>query len=152
MIRRAASLVALCVAAAACAPIADRAPVDGRGSSAIAAGEEGGRECFYPRQVTGFRNAPESEDGASRIWVDLRAGETFEFDLVGPCRELAFARTIGFDTGMGVGRVCSGLEVDLLVPDPNLGTQRCAVSRIRRLEPGEEGARAGAREQVGVSR
>ncbi|QIQ85300.1 DUF6491 family protein [Erythrobacter sp.] len=129
----------LAALAAACAPVEDTA------SSQLAAGEEGGRECFYPRNVTGFRNAPEGPDGSSRIYVDVRASDTFLFELFSPCRELTFARSIAFDTISGVGRVCSGLEVDLLVPDPNLGTQRCQVKMIRKLEPGEEGARAGAK-------
>ncbi|NBC89189.1 MAG: hypothetical protein GVX90_06840 [Alphaproteobacteria bacterium] len=136
------TLPAACCAAlvAACAPLEER------GSSAIPAGEEGGRECFYPRTVNAFRNAPEGPDGASRIYVDVRAGDTFLFELFSPCRELTFARSIAFDTGTGVGRVCSGLEVDLLVPDPDLGTRRCQVAMIRKLAPGEEGARAGAKE------
>lgn len=135
-------LAALCGAAFA----AGCAPVEERGSDALAAGEEGGRECFYPRNVTGFRNAPEGPDGSSRIYVDVRASDTFLFELFTPCRELTFARSIAFDTSTGVGRVCSGLEVALLVPDPNLGTQRCPVKMIRKLAPGEEGARAGATE------
>lgn len=136
------TLLAACCAAlvAACAPVGER------GSGTIPAGEEGGRECFYPRNVTGFRNAPEGPDGSSRIYVDVRASDTFVFELFSPCRELTFARSIAFDTTSGVGRVCSGLEVDLLVPDPDLGTRRCQVRMIRKLAPGEKGARAGAKE------
>ena len=135
------------VFAGCCAPlVAACAPVEERGSDALAAGEEGGRECFYPRNVTGFRNAPEGPDGSSRIYVDVRASDTFLFELFSPCRELTFARSIAFDTSTGVGRVCSGLEVDLLVPDPNLGTQRCQVKMLRKLAPGEEGTGAGAKE------
>ena len=124
-------------AAACCAAaIAACAPLEERGSSAIAADAEGERDCFFPRNVTGFRNAPEGPDGASRIYVDVRASDTFLFELFSRCGELAFARSIAFDTRAGVGRVCRGLEVDLIVRDPNLGPQRCQVKMIRRLAPG----------------
>lgn len=104
--------------------------------------EQGGRECFFPRQVNGFRNV-EGDD--ERILVDLRAGETFEFQLQRRCPELRFARSITFDQ-RNVGRICDGLDVDLIVPDPNLGPQRCPVTMIGRLGPDDEGARAGSRE------
>ncbi|MEQ8410202.1 MAG: DUF6491 family protein [Erythrobacter sp.] len=133
------------VAVLAALAVSACAPVEERGSSAIPAGEEGARECFYSRNVNAFRNAPEGPDGSSRIYVDVRAGDTFLFELFGPCRELTFARSIAFDTSTGVGRVCSGLEVALLVPDPNLGTRRCPVKMLRKLEPGEDGTRAGAK-------
>lgn len=104
--------------------------------------QQGGRECFYPRQVSGFRNI-EGDD--ERILVDARAGETFEFKLQRRCPELRFARSISFDQ-RNVGRICDGLDVDLIVPDPNLGPQRCPVTMVRRLGPDDEGARAGSRE------
>lgn len=108
--------------------------------------EQGGRQCFFARQVTGFRNIDE-EDGTesdTRILIDVRAGETFEFELLNRCPELRFARSIGFDQ-TGVGRICDGLDVDLIVPDTNLGPQRCRVTMVRKLEQGEPGTRAGSR-------
>ena len=104
--------------------------------------EEGGRQCFYARQVTGFRNVDDDDD---KILVDVRSSDTFEFQLMRRCPELRFARGISFKT-RGSGRICDGLDVDLLVPDPNLGPQSCPVTMIRKLDPGEEGARAGAKD------
>jgi hypothetical protein len=108
--------------------------------------ETGGRQCFFARQVTGFRNI-DNDDGTesdTRILVDVRAADTFEFELQHRCPELRFARSIAFDQ-TGVGRICDGLDVDLIVPDTNLGPQRCRVTMIRKLEPGEPGTRAGSR-------
>lgn len=116
--------------------------VDGAQSDEPTAREKGGRECFFPRQVNGFRNVEGDED---RILVDVRAGETFEFELQRRCPELRFARSITFDQ-RNVGRICDGLDVDLLVPDPQLGTQRCPVTMIGRLGPDDAGARAGSRD------
>ncbi len=112
-----------------------------------AAREQGGRQCFFARQVTGFRNIDEEGGGESdtRILVDVRAADTFEFELQRRCPELRFARSIAFDQ-TGVGRICNGLDVDLIVPDVNLGPQRCRVRMVRKLEPGEPGTRAGAKD------
>lgn len=116
--------------------------MDGAQQDEPTAREQGGRECFFPRQVNGFRNV-EGDD--ERILVDLRAGETFEFQLQRRCPELRFARSITFDQ-RNVGRICDGLDVDLIVPDPNLGPQRCPVTMIGRLGPDDAGARAGSRD------
>jgi len=143
-------LAALAVCAGGCAPIEEggdisyapagaAAPVSGETASAR---EQGGRECFFTRNVTGFRNV---EDDDKAVLVDVRAGETFLFELQNRCPNLRFARGIGFDQ-VGTGRICDGLDVDLIVPDPNLGPQICRVTMIRKLSSGEPGARAGARD------
>ena len=127
---------------ASCAPLAAQSASEEEAAEDTTAREEGGRQCFFARNVTGFRNV-EGDD--TKILVDVRASDTFEFELMNRCPELRFARSIAFDQ-TGIGRICDGLDVDLIVPDPNLGPQRCRVMMIRKLEPGEEGARAGAKE------
>lgn len=111
--------------------------------------EQGGRQCFFSRQVTGFRNIDEKDGSESdtRILVDVGGADTFEFQLQNRCPELRFARSIAFDQ-TGVGRICDGLDVDLIVPDTNLGPQRCRVTMVRKLAPGEPGARG--RKGVGL--
>lgn len=109
--------------------------------------EEGGRQCFYIEQVSGFRTAKD-EDGRrsdTRILVDVRASDTFELELMHRCPEVRWANDIGFRQ-TGSGRVCDGLDVDLIVPDSTLGPQRCPVVGVRKLAPGEPGARAGSRD------
>ncbi|EAQ27951.1 hypothetical protein NAP1_10168 [Erythrobacter sp. NAP1] len=108
--------------------------------------ERGGRECFYQRQITGYRTA--KDEGGKRsdtsILVDVRAGETFLVTFAQRCPDVRWAQTVRF-TRTGVGRICDGLDIDVIVPDVT-GPQRCTIQSIRRLTAGEPGARAGARE------
>lgn len=140
-------LLAPALASCGVATAQDGAAQDGAESSEPSAREVGGRQCFFARQVTGFRNVDEADgrESDTRILVDVRAGDTFEFELQQRCPELRFARAIAFDQ-TGVGRICDGLDVDLIVPDPNLGPQRCQVTMVRKLDPGEPGTRAGAKD------
>ncbi|MGB3808274.1 MAG: DUF6491 family protein [Erythrobacter sp.] len=139
----------LILSASACAPVesddgavlaASSTQSERAGAEELSAREQGGRECFYPRNVNGFRNVEGDEE---KVLVDVGAADTFELQLMNRCPELRFARGITFDT-VGTSRVCNGLQVDLIVPDPNLGPQRCTVTTIRRLSSDEPGARAGA--------
>ncbi|MHA7819939.1 MAG: DUF6491 family protein [Erythrobacter sp.] len=130
----------------------------GGGAEALASGgaedadeptarEQGGRQCFRAREVNGFRTV-EDENGRRsemKVLIDVRAADTFELTFQQRCPEIGWARSVGFSQ-TGVGRVCDGLDVDLIVPDPNLGDVRCPVVSVRKLAPGEEGARAGATE------
>ena len=109
--------------------------------------EIGGRECFRAEQVNGFRTV-DDEDGRRsdmKVLIDVRASDTFELTFQHSCPEIRWARSVGFSQ-TGVGRVCDGLDVDLIVPDPNMGAYRCRVESVRKLAPDEEGARAGAKE------
>lgn len=108
--------------------------------------EIGGRQCFRAEQVNGFRTV-DDEDGRRsdmRVLIDVRASDTFELTFLHSCPEIRWARSVAFSQ-TGVGRVCDGLDVDLIVPDPNMGSYRCRVESVRKLAPGEEGARAGAK-------
>ena len=87
------------------------------------------RQCFYARQVNGFSNV-EGDD--KKILVNVGASDTYEFELITRCPNLRFAQGIRFDQ-TGVGRICDGRDVDLIVPDRNLGPQRCPVKMIRRV-------------------
>ncbi|WP_338447408.1 DUF6491 family protein [Pelagerythrobacter marensis] len=130
----AAALGALGLAlAAACTPAAD-------GPAGAGAAPAGARECFDARSVTGYRSAPDSDDGADRIYVDVGARDTYLFEMFGRCPELNFSWRIGL-RDRGIGRICRGIDVDLVVPDPAYGTRVCPVRMIRKLGPDEEGAR-----------
>jgi len=104
------------------------------------------RKCFFPRQVNGFRSI-ENENGQRderRILIDVGASDTYEFELVRSCPGLRFARSIALKTA-GPGRVCTGLDVDLIVND-TLGPERCNVTMMRKLSADDPNARAGARD------
>jgi len=113
-------------------------------SEATAPAEEATRECFFARQVNGFRSV---EDAAgqrleTRVLIDVGAADTYEFELLRRCHGLRFARSIALERS-GPGRICGGLDVDLIVQD-TLGPERCRVTMVRKLGPEEADARAGA--------
>ena len=110
------------------------------------AGQNSGRQCFFARNVTGFRNI-EGEDGRrveDRVLIDVGAADTYEFGLQRRCPGLRFSRSIALDQ-TGVGRICDGLDVDLIVSEGGI-SQRCPVTMVRKLSAGELNARAGAKE------
>ena len=107
---------------------------------------ESRRQCFFARQVTGFRNVRD-EDGErvdTHVLVDVGASDTYEFELQRRCPGLRFARGISF-VQTGVGRICDGLDVDIIVPDGGVA-DRCHVTMVRKLGPDDEGSRIRARD------
>ncbi|MEW4447319.1 DUF6491 family protein [Qipengyuania sp. JC766] len=120
--------------------IAACAPVEGESGSYSPASSANERECFSQLSVTGYRRAPESASGAEQIYVDVGASDTYLFETFGGCPQLDWSRTIAFDT-KGFGRICTGLDVDLIVPDRNLGPRNCPVRMVRKLGPEEDDGR-----------
>jgi hypothetical protein len=125
MIHRIAGCAAAVALAASCASHAS-APEPAR-----AAGSE--RQCFFLSQVSGYTHVKGARD---RIRVSTGPRDTYEFEVFGPCPYLDDAETMGFDQAGG-GTICSGLDVDLIVPTP-IGPQRCPVRMIRKLAPDEK--------------
>jgi hypothetical protein len=90
------------------------------------ASAEGGRDCFFLSQVSGFSNARRDT-----IHVNVGPGRDYEFKTFGSCPELDSSEAIGFDQ-KGPGTICRGMDVDLIVPS-SIGPQRCPVRMISRL-------------------
>lgn len=134
MMKTISTLVVLSAAVAACAPVEEGA------TASSAATEREGRDCFLARSVTGYRDAPDAENGAEQIYVDVGARDTYLFETFGGCPDLDFSWRIGL-RDRGIGRICRGIDVDLVIPDTTLGPQTCPVRMIRKLGPEEEGAR-----------
>ena len=125
------------------APAFATAP-DGEGGTDAASG--GDRQCFFARQVTGFRNV-EDEEGRrddTRVLVDVGARDTYEFELMRRCPGLRFARSVAL-VRKGPGRICDGLDVDLVVQE-DISPVRCPVTMVRKLPADDPNARAGARD------
>lgn len=99
-----------------------------------ASAQDSRRDCFYLSQVTGFNSA-----GRDQIYVSTGPNDVYLFKTMGHCPDLNFSQNIGFDQA-GPGQICSGLDVDLIVPS-TIGPQRCPVSMIRKLTPEERAAR-----------
>lgn len=131
------NLRTLSIATAAATLLAGCAAYDDEPATGSAAASQ--RDCFFPSQVSGFNNAPDSEDGSEQIYVDTGPGDTYLFEVFGNCPDIDYSENIAFDT-RGSTRICSGLDVTLIVPS-TIGPQRCPVRMIRKLTPEEEAAR-----------
>lgn len=135
MIRPALALAATGLALASCAPAQDGAP-----AAAADGARAEGRSCFSARSVSGFRSAPESASGAEQVYIDVGVRDTYLFETFGGCPELDFSWRIGLEQRIP-GQICDGFDADLVIPDPTFGPRRCPVRMVRKLAPGEEGAR-----------
>ncbi|QFT78799.1 DUF6491 family protein [Erythrobacter sp. THAF29] len=114
--------------------------------TALAKAEETGRQCFFAEQVNGFRSIEDEKGRRSdtHVLIDVGASDTYEFELLRSCPGLRFARSIAL-VRQGPGRICDGLDVDLVVQD-DISPLRCPVRMVRKLAPGEPYARQGAKE------
>ena len=119
MIPRIATLAAISILAASCAPQP--------GSPPEAQAPQSARDCFFLSQVSGYTHA-----GRNKIRVSTGPRQTYEFETLGSCPELENAEAMGFDPA-GAGTICRGIDVDLIVPT-STGPRRCAVSMIRKVE------------------
>lgn len=95
-----------------------------------------GRQCFWAGSVNGFRDAP----GDDQIYIDVGANETFLFQTFGSCPDLDFTEALALESRPS-NFICDARDVDLIIPDPVAGPRQCPVRMIRKLEPGEPGAR-----------
>ena len=93
------------------------------------------RSCFFLSQVNGFNDAPDVNTGSDRIIVNVGVRDKYLFETFGSCPDLNWTQSIGFDQ-RGPGRICQGLDVDLIVPT-SIGPQRCPVRMIRKLSEAE---------------
>ncbi|MEP3421563.1 MAG: DUF6491 family protein [Erythrobacter sp.] len=107
------------------------------------------RQCFFARQVNGFRNVEDAEGRRidTRVLIDVGASDTYEFELLRRCPALRFARSIALQR-TGPGRICDGLDVDLIVND-TLSPEKCRVTMVRKLDSDDPSSRAGARRSEG---
>ena len=90
-----------------------------------------GRECFLPRQASGF--TPISRE---RVLVNVGPARVFELELPGTCLDVDWSSRVGIRSRGGGSFVCQGFDAELLVPGPT-GLQRCPVLSVRRLSDEE---------------
>ena len=104
-------------------------------ASAQDQGRPGAKQCFYSRNISSW--AP-----ADRSTVNLRVSvsDVYQLKLLGDCPNLDWVEGIGLEH-RGSPWICSGLDAELIVPQPGGGSPlHCAVSSIRKLS--KEEARA----------
>lgn len=88
-------------------------------------------QCFLPSQVTGFHAI---DDDTVHVFVG--ANDVYTLDLAGPCPNVDWSLQVGIRSTGGSDWVCGGLDAELLVPDVSgMGTNRCMVTNIQKLDP-----------------
>ena len=103
--------------------IAGCAAQPGQGPAAQAMGT---RQCFTPREVSGFTGTVDRN-------ADIKVGTSryFRLELGGGCPDINWSLRVGLRPLPGSGSfICEGYDAELIVPDPTR-TQVCPVSAIR---------------------
>ena len=98
----------------------------------------GGRQCFYPTQVTTFNAVDENS-----VQVFVGPSDVYSLDLAGACPDVDWALNVTLQSTGGSSWVCGGGDARLLVQGP-MGPQSCLVTNIQKLSPeAAQAARAG---------
>jgi len=120
---RIATLSLIALAAGACTA---------RDGADMAAAQAGDRQCFLPRQVSGFSSVDDET-----VHVTVGANNVYALEVVGVCPDIDWSQRIGIRArGGGSTWVCQGLDAEIIVPSPS-GTQTCPVTAVRRLSDAE---------------
>ena len=93
------------------------------------------RVCFRPDQVVGFA-ATKFENGQEGINLRVRR-DVYQMKFAGACPEIRDATQVGVESHQAGGYVCSGADADIIAISKSMGTQRCRVSGMRKIEGDE---------------
>jgi hypothetical protein len=87
------------------------------------------RQCFFARDVTSWR-----EVGNQAVNLQVNNRDVYRVDLFAPCPELrrAFER-IGVKTRAGSDSVCTGADIDIVVPQEGGPATSCLGSNVTAL-------------------
>ena len=92
------------------------------------------RACFFSNELSNWREVGDRQ-------VNLRVGvrDVYELKLLAPCQDLRYAESIGIETRGGSSSICSGLDVNLIVPSSVTHSipQRCMATSLRKLSKDE---------------
>jgi len=95
----------------------------------------GGDSCFYARDVSSW--APVDR---STVNIRVHAHDVYQLKLLGDCPNLDWVNGVGLQRRSGPW-ICSGLDAEILAPQPGGGGPlRCPVTSIRKLSPEEAAA------------
>jgi len=106
-------------------------------AAAAPQGGGAGRSCFWSRNISSW-----TEAGDRTVNFRVGVNDFYQLQLVNDCPDLRFAEAIGLETRGGSNFICSGLDVNVIVPRSVTHTipQRCMGSSIRKLSPEEVAA------------
>jgi hypothetical protein len=93
--------------------------------------ERPARRCFHSDTVSGFSAI---DDETILITSGRR---TYELKVLGHCPDLDWTQTLGLRTVTGSTFVCTGMDVDIVVPRGGMGPDRCPVRTVRELSEDE---------------
>jgi hypothetical protein len=88
------------------------------------------RACFFSSQLSNWTDA---RNGL--VYLRVGVNDVYELKLIGSCPDLAWAETIGVETRGGGSSICSGLDVNIIVPrqTTHSSPMRCMGSELRKL-------------------
>jgi hypothetical protein len=98
-------------------------------------GKTGGDACFYSRDISSW-----SPVDRSTINIRVHINDIYQLKLLGDCPNIDWVEGIGLQH-RGSPWICSGLDAEILAPQPGAGGPiRCPVTSIRKLSKEEAAA------------
>ncbi len=95
----------------------------------------GAKACFYSRDVSSWAAVDRST-----VNIRVNINDIYQLKLLGDCPNVDWVNGIGLEH-RGSSWVCTGLDAELLVPQPGGGIPlRCPVVSIRKLSKDEASA------------
>lgn len=90
------------------------------------------RQCFPASSVSGFTAVDRDT-----VRVTTSPSAIYEIEIIGTCPDVDWSQQIAIQSRLGGSRwVCGNQDADLVVPSA-LGVDRCPITSVRRLSPGE---------------
>ena len=102
-------------------------------SSAATPPAKAARQCFRQRDITSWRAV-----GDSQVNLQVNYRDVYRLDLNGRCPQLNSAfETIGVKSVGAGDEICSGLQLDVIVPESGRLSFPCPVQSMTKLTPEE---------------
>lgn len=100
-----------------------------------AAVSTGQKQCFHTSDVRTFSDA-----GSNKVLVSIGRRDVWELTVAPGCPRIDFTSRLAI-VPRGTSFVCTGSDVDLIVPNASgRGTQSCLVREVRKYTPEEAAA------------
>jgi hypothetical protein len=100
--------------------------------TASASAQSDRSDCFSADTVNGF-----TPRGDEAVDVQVGARRHYRLELSGFCPDVDWSQRIALRTPGGGSWICRGMDAEIIVPDRELGPQRCLVTSVRRLTEAE---------------